>query len=86
MFLTDKSILKTLIFVNGQGDNEILLPGVGCQVSEGGCRGGLGDNGLEMTVIRNPYLGLCLLFDGCFSWGIMNRKLLKSVKGAEMQQ
>ena len=88
MFLTDKSILKTLIFVNAQGDNEILyqVSGAGYQASGGGCQGGVGMHRQEMMVIRNPYLGPCLLFVGRFSWVIMNNNFVKSLKYREMQQ
>ena len=40
----------------------------------------------EMMVIRNPYLGPCLLFVGRFSWVIMNNNFVKSLKYREMQQ
>ena len=41
LFLTDKSILKTLIFVNAQGDNEIWyqVSGIRYQVSGVGYQG-----------------------------------------------
>ena len=74
-----------MIFVNGQGDNEIRKSGIRCQVSGvrfqgAGVGGGLEEIGREMTVIRNPYLGPCLLFVWYFSWVIMNNNLVKSQK------